>query len=140
MDRFNLKKSNDVEVKEQYEFKISNCFTALENLDDVDNVGISRAWKSIKENVKASATESPDYYELKQHKPWFDEECSKLLYQRKQAKLQWIHNPSQINGDNLKNVRHGTSKPSVTKKRGCLKGKINELETNNKKSETYTQV
>jgi hypothetical protein len=28
--------------------------------------------------MKVSATESLDYYELN-HKPWFDEKCSKLL-------------------------------------------------------------
>jgi hypothetical protein len=27
---------------------------------------------------------------LKKHKPWFDEWCSKLLYQRKQTKLQCL--------------------------------------------------
>jgi hypothetical protein len=43
---------------------------------------------------------------LKKHKPWFDEECYKLLDQRKQAKLQWLQDPSEINGDNLNNVRH----------------------------------
>jgi hypothetical protein len=53
----------------------------------------------------------------------FDDECSKLIDQWKQAKLQWLQNPSQINGDNLKNLRHETS---------SLKDKINELETNNK--------
>jgi hypothetical protein len=31
--------------------------------------------------------------------------CSKLLDQRKQAKLQWLHDPSEINGDNLNNIR-----------------------------------
>jgi len=30
--RFNLKKLNDEEVKEQYEVKISNRFAAMENL------------------------------------------------------------------------------------------------------------
>jgi hypothetical protein len=38
-----------------------------------------RAWKNTTENMKASATESLGYYELKQHKLWFDQECSKLL-------------------------------------------------------------
>jgi hypothetical protein len=33
-----------------------------------------------------SAKESLGLYEKKQHKPWFDEECSKFLDQRKQAK------------------------------------------------------
>jgi hypothetical protein len=37
------------------------------------------------------------------HKPWFDEGCSKLLDQRKQANLQWIHDPSEISRDNLNN-------------------------------------
>jgi hypothetical protein len=34
---------NDVEIKEQYQFKVSNKFAALENLDD-DDVDISRTW------------------------------------------------------------------------------------------------
>jgi hypothetical protein len=38
--RFNLKKLNDVEVKEQYQIKISYMFADLENLDD--DVDINR--------------------------------------------------------------------------------------------------
>jgi hypothetical protein len=34
-------------------------------------VDINRAWKSIWEYIKASASESTVYYELKWHKPWF---------------------------------------------------------------------
>jgi hypothetical protein len=62
------------------------------------------AWEMITENIKISAKESLDYFELKKHKPWFDEGCTKLLYQRKQTKLQWLQDPSEINGDNLNNV------------------------------------
>jgi hypothetical protein len=57
------------------------------------------------ENIKILAKESVGYFELKKHKPWFDERCSRLLHQRKQAKLQWLQDPSEINGDNLNNVR-----------------------------------
>jgi hypothetical protein len=64
-----------------------------------------------------SAKESVGYYELKQHKPWFDEGCSELLDQRKQAKLQWLQDPSEINGHNLKNVRRETSRHFRNKKR-----------------------
>jgi len=77
MERFNLKKPNDVEVKEQCQVKISKKSVALENLGGGgDDVGINRTWesRSIKENVKTSATKSLGYYELKQHKPWFHEE------------------------------------------------------------------
>jgi hypothetical protein len=37
-----------------------------------------------------------------------------------------------MNGDNLQNLRHETSRTFRNKRRECLKGKINELETNNK--------
>jgi hypothetical protein len=33
MDRFNFQSPNDVEIKEQYQVKISNRFAALEGLD-----------------------------------------------------------------------------------------------------------
>jgi len=62
-----------VEVKDQYQVKISNRYAALEKLDD--NVDINRVWESIRKNMKASATENLGYYELKQHKPWFDDTC-----------------------------------------------------------------
>jgi len=49
IERFNLKKLNDMEVKDQYQVKISNRFVALENLE-VDYVDISRAWESVRES------------------------------------------------------------------------------------------
>jgi hypothetical protein len=67
---------------------------------------------------------------VKKHKPWFDEVCSKLLDQRKQAKLQWLRDPSEINGDNLNNIRRETRKHFRNKKREYLKDKIDELATN----------
>jgi predicted site-specific integrase-resolvase len=36
---------------------------------------------------------------LKQHIPWFDEECSQFLDQRKQAKRQWLQDTNQCNVD-----------------------------------------
>jgi hypothetical protein len=43
-----------------------------------------------------------------------------------------LQNPYQINGDNLKNLRHETCRTFKNKKKEYLKGKINELETSNK--------
>jgi hypothetical protein len=39
-------------------------------------------------------------WKLKKHKPWFDQACSKLVDQRKQAKLQLLQDSSEINGGN----------------------------------------
>jgi hypothetical protein len=103
MLRFNLKKLNEVESVVQYLVEISNRFAALEDLKA--EVEINSAWEMIRESTKISAKESLGYFELKKHKPWFDEGCSELLDQRKQAKLQWLQDPSVINGDNLNNVK-----------------------------------
>jgi hypothetical protein len=130
MHRFDLKKLNDAEVKEQYQVKIKNRFATLENCDD--NVDMNTAWENIRENIKASAKDSLGHYELLQHKQWFDDECSKLIDRRKQAKLQWLQYQSQVNGDNMDNVKHEASRTFKTKKREYLKNKMNELETNSK--------
>jgi CRISPR/Cas system-associated protein Csx1 len=45
------------------------------------------------------------------------------------AKLQWLQDPSEINGDNLNNVRYEASRHFRNKKREHLKDKINELAT-----------
>jgi hypothetical protein len=60
---------------------------------------------------------------------WFDEGCSKLLGQRKEAKLQWLPHPSEIDVDNLYNIRREASRHLRNKKLEYLKGKINELAT-----------
>jgi hypothetical protein len=73
MERFNLKKLNKVEGKEEYHDENSNKFAALENLDT--KVVINRAWETIRENIKISAREGLGYYELKKETTCFDEEC-----------------------------------------------------------------
>jgi hypothetical protein len=66
--------------------EVSNRFAAFEDLNT--EVEINSAWETIKEKIKITAKENLGYFELKKHKPWFDKGCSKLLDQRKQAKLQ----------------------------------------------------
>ena len=103
----------------------------MENLSD-DDVDINRAWENIKGNIITSAKESLGLHKLKKHKPRFDEECSGFLDQRKQAKMQWIQDPSQRNIDNLNNVRRDATRHFRNKKKAYLKAIIEELETNSK--------
>jgi hypothetical protein len=56
MERFNLKKLNEVEDKEKYHIEVSNRFAALKDLDA--EVEINSAWETIRENIKISAKES----------------------------------------------------------------------------------
>ena len=76
-ERFNLGKLNEPEVRKEYEIEISNRLAALEDIDDSDD--ISRAWETIKKNIKTSTKESLGLRELKQHKPRFRESTQQLL-------------------------------------------------------------
>jgi hypothetical protein len=87
---------------------------------------------SITSQKPAFFKESLDYYEMKQHKPWFDVGCSKFLDEQKQAKFRWLQDPSEINGDNLNSERSEASRHFRNKKGEYLKDKIKELAMNNK--------
>jgi hypothetical protein len=56
MERFNLKKLNEVWCKVQFRVEVSNRFVALEDLNA--DVEINSAWETIRENIKISAKES----------------------------------------------------------------------------------
>jgi len=79
-ERFNLRKQNELEVRKHDQNEISNTSAALENLRDDEDINM--AWENIKKNIKTSAKDSLGLYKLKQHKPWFDEECSGFLDQK----------------------------------------------------------
>jgi hypothetical protein len=127
-ERFNVKKLNEGDITEQYQVTIRNKFAALEMLEDSGD--INGAWDNIRENIKISAQDSLRCCESKHCKPRFDEGCSKLVDLRKQAKLQWLQDPSEANEDNLSDVRRKASRHFRNKKRQHLKDKINELESN----------
>jgi hypothetical protein len=108
MERFNLKKLSKVAGKDKYCVAASNRFAALEYLEA--ETEINSAWKMIIENINIAATEILEYYTLRKHTQWLDAGCSKLLDQRKQAKMQWLQDLHEINWDNLHNIRYEASR------------------------------
>jgi len=56
--RFNLRKLNELEIREKYQIEITNRFAALGNLKDDEDV--DRTWENIKENIQTSAKGSMD--------------------------------------------------------------------------------
>jgi len=58
VERFNLKKLSDLDVRKQHQIKISNRSAALESLGDWED--INRALEDIKGNMKISTKEILD--------------------------------------------------------------------------------
>jgi hypothetical protein len=52
VERFDLKRLDDVEVREKYQVEISNIFATLESLDE--SFDINNAWEIIRENIETS--------------------------------------------------------------------------------------
>jgi glycine betaine/choline ABC-type transport system substrate-binding protein len=50
VERFNLQKVNEGDVKEQYQVTITKKLAALENLENIGD--INRAWHAAKETIK----------------------------------------------------------------------------------------
>jgi hypothetical protein len=70
--------------------------------------------------------------ELRKHKPYFDEASSKLLDQRKDARLHSIKYLSEIKGDNLNNKRREDRSNSRKEKKEYLNEKSNRLAVKSK--------
>ena len=105
-------------------------FTLREISAEGDSEDINRAWENIKRMSKPQLKKL-GVHEVKQHKPWFHEECLRFLHRRKQAKLRWLQDRNQSHVYNLNNVRREASRHFV-KKKIYLKGKIDEQVTNSK--------
>ena len=90
----------------------------MKNLSDSED--INRAWENIKQNIKTSAKESLVLHELKLDVPWFDEKYLGFLDQRKQTKIQWVHDPNQCSVDNLNSVSCEASRHFRNKKKEYL--------------------
>jgi hypothetical protein len=85
MEIFNPKRLNEVNGKETYRVEVSNRYAALADLDT--EVDINSVLEIIGGNSKISAKGNLVSYELKKHKPQFDEGCSNILDGRKQENL-----------------------------------------------------
>ena len=102
VERFNLRKLNELEVRKNYQIEISKRFVALEHLNDSED--INRAWDNIKENIKTLAKESPSLYDLMQLNRRFDEESLGFLDRRKQTKMRWLQDQKRSNVGDKNNV------------------------------------
>ncbi|KAJ4433345.1 hypothetical protein ANN_15604 [Periplaneta americana] len=131
--KFNILKLKDEEAKQNYQVEISNRFATLESSDEVEKeLDVNSVWKNIRDSIKIAAEQSIGYYETKKKKPWFDEDCCMVVERRKQTKLKFLQDPVEEKRDNYFKERREASRTFRNKKRGYLKEKLNEVETNSK--------
>jgi hypothetical protein len=96
---------------------VSSRFTAFRDLDA--DVHTNSAFETIKEYIKTSAKSAG----IIMNERNISHGCSRLLHQRKQAKLQCLQHRREINGGNLNNIRCDACRHLNNIKREYLKDK-----------------
>jgi hypothetical protein len=56
----------------------------------------------------------------------------RIIISEEMSQLQWLQDPSEINGGDLNNIRHEASRHFRNKKKECLKDRINVIAMNSK--------
>ncbi|KAJ4449477.1 hypothetical protein ANN_00876 [Periplaneta americana] len=131
--KFNILKLKDEEPKQNYQVEISNRFATLESSDEVEKeLDVNSVWENIRDSIKIAPEQSIGYYETEKKKPWFDEDCCMVVQRRKQATLKFLQDPVEEKRDNYFNERREARRTLRNEKRGYLKEKLNEVETNSK--------
>jgi hypothetical protein len=105
MERFNLKKLNEVERMEQCLIEISNRFAGLENLDAEVNIlgNRSREYKNFSQRqYKLLCTE--EAYAIVRRR------MLRIIRRKKKTKVKRLKIRSEVNKDNLNNVRREASR------------------------------
>ena len=103
LDNFEVLKLKDEDIKLQIRVQISNRLMYWELVMRIQE-------RYIRYNIKVTAGESIDYCGEKKRKPWFDNNRSSIIERRKQAKLNFLQDPTQLNRDNHNNERCDTSR------------------------------
>jgi len=94
----------------------------LENVSDNEDINI--AWENIKGDITNLAKDNLGLCERKEHKPWFDEECSHYTDQRKQTKVQRLLDQKGNIVDNVNNEMHDAIRYFTGKTRDHLNVKL----------------
>ena len=109
-EKFDNGKLKDGEVRKSYQIQVSNKFSTLENLDEVENIeDVNKIWGTMREKIISSAKKSIGFVGKIKNKPWFDDECADLVKQRQQARITWVQDPNQINAEAYSEVKRRTS-------------------------------
>ena len=94
--RFDIEKLKNVQIRNNFQIKLTNCFQILDMLEDQADQTMPRVnieWKNASETVKEIAEEEIRYVAKQGKNHWFDEECEEATKTRKMAYLATLQNP-----------------------------------------------
>ncbi|XP_076028391.1 uncharacterized protein LOC143017487 [Oratosquilla oratoria] len=76
----------------EHQVNIQNRFTATEETEEGDKTNVDNEWRKIEEVVKGATEQIIGFEERQSRNTFFDNECKKIVKERKLAKAIWLMN------------------------------------------------
>lgn len=141
LDRYEINKLRDNIVCESFKRQLYETISNLD-INKVDTIDCK--WKTIKETIKVVVSDTMIGKQKKMKKPWFNSSCEEALNRRKETRLQWINDPSNLEKEiTYKECQKETNNIYRFKKRKYTKDILQDAETNhrdNKSRELYHNI
>lgn len=129
--KYDLKLLTQEQVREDYQSRIN------ENLrQETSKENINEMWTNIEKAILSGAQKLERNTGKKGRNGWFDEECQKLLEERKEWRLKMIKNPTNENKEKYAEAKRVLKKVCRKKKKDLLEAQLVEMEQDFKKKDT----
>jgi len=128
--RLNVQSLTEGENGLKYAVEVTNKFAALKEINESDDNAVDKQWENVRDAIVKSAEVTVGFCKRHKNKPWFDEECVKIVKVRNEARIAWLTQNMAETRNKFLNIRQAAHNLFKNKKRQYLKRKIEEIEEN----------
>ena len=133
---FNCEKLQNEEEKIQYQLVVENKFSALENMEDMDEV----RWSGLKDIMTQAARETIGTITNRRREKWFNGECERAAKRRNKLRMEWLGNRERVDKRRyFVEARAEACRINRRCKRGALNRDLCEIERNTQAGRTRAQ-
>ncbi|XP_018357102.1 PREDICTED: uncharacterized protein LOC108757188 [Trachymyrmex septentrionalis] len=118
----------------KYAVEVTNRLAASKEIDESDDNTVDKHWENVRDAIVKSAEATVGFCKRNKNKPWFDEECVKIVKVRNEARITWLAQNTKETRDQFLKIRQEAHNMFKIKKRQYLKRKIEEIDENCKSS------
>ncbi|KYN34991.1 hypothetical protein ALC56_10679, partial [Trachymyrmex septentrionalis] len=114
----------------KYAAEVTNRLAASKEINESDDNTVDKHWENVRDAIVKSAEATIGFCNRNKNKPWFDEECVKIIKVRNAARITWLTQNTDKTRDRFFNIRQEAHNMFKVKKRQYLKRKIEEIDEN----------
>ncbi|XP_018344902.1 PREDICTED: uncharacterized protein LOC108750139 [Trachymyrmex septentrionalis] len=91
----------------KYAVEVTNRLAASKEIDESDDNTVDKHWENVRDAIVKSAEATVGFCKRNKNKPWFDEECVKIVKVRNEARITWLAQNTKETRDQFLKIRKG---------------------------------